>query len=225
MPFTIEQFFEVFRQYNQAVWPAQLLLYMPAVAILIAIWKPGRDSGRVIAASLALLWLWAGTVYHLGFFRPVNPAANLFAALSITGAGMFFWHGVVRGRLRFAWRGGVPGWAGVATLAYALLVYPAITFLAGHGYWDSPTFGAPCPVTIFTLGVLMLAVRPVPHVVFVAPVLWALIGSYAAVALGVPQDYGLLAAVLVTLLGRLPASSRGTWASRSGMPTSRGPRR
>lgn len=201
MPFTVEQFFEVFRQYNQTVWPAQLLLYAPAVATLVALWKPQRGTGRVVAASLAVLWLWTGAVYHLGFFRPVNPAANLFAALSITGAGMFFWHGVVHERLRFAWRRGARGWAGAATIAYALLVYPAMTYLAGHGYWDSPTFGAPCPVTIFTLGVLMLAARPLPPVVFVAPVLWALVGSYAATALGVPQDYGLLAAALLAVSG------------------------
>ena len=209
MPFSIEQFFDVFRQYNETVWPAQLLLYAPVIAILASTWKPQRTSGRIVAASLAVLWLWTGTVYHLGFFRPVNPAANLFAALSITGAAMFFWHGVVRGRLRFAWRKGARAWAGAATIVYALLAYPAIGWLTGHGYWDSPTFGAPCPVTIFTLGVLMLAARPAPHVVFVAPMLWALIGTYAAAALGVPQDFGLLAAALLAGVGlRPPALTR-----------------
>lgn len=201
MPFTAEQFFEVFRQYNETVWPVQLLLYAPAAGALLGVWLRPRHAGRLIAAALAVLWLWTGMVYHFGFFRAINPAANLFAALSVAGAGMFFWHGVVQGRLRFAWRGGARGWAGVATIAYALLVYPAIGLLAGHGYWDSPTFGAPCPVTIFTLGVLMLALRP-PGAVFVAPVLWALVGTYAATALGVPQDYGLLAAALLAVARR-----------------------
>ena len=209
MPFTVEQFFEVFRQYNQALWPAQLLLYAPAAAALVAAWKPHPGSGRVAAASLAVLWLWTGAVYHLGFFRAINPAATLFAAISLAGAGMFLWHGVVRGRLRFAWQPGARGWAAAATITYALLVYPAIGVLAGHGYWDSPTFGAPCPTTIFTLGVLMLAERPLPRSVLVAPLLWALIGSYAALALGVPQDYGLLAAALLAAAATTGRASAG----------------
>ncbi|MGH8482585.1 MAG: DUF6064 family protein [Nevskiaceae bacterium] len=195
MPFTVEQFFEVFGQYNRTLWPVQLLLYAPAAGALAAIWRRRESSsGRVVAASLAVLWLWMGAVYHLGFFRTINPAADLFAALSVAGAGLFFWHGVVRNRLNFAWPSGARGWAAVLVLAYALLLYPALGVLAGHSYWDSPTFGTPCPTTIFTFGVLLLAVRPCPRAVWVAPVVWALVGTFAAFSLGVPQDYGLLVA-------------------------------
>src|SRR5689334_2789783 len=83
MPFTVEQFFEVFRSYNETLWPAQLLLYAPAAAALIGTWKPHRGSHRLVAAALAVLWLWTGVVYHFGFFRTINPAASLFAAISV----------------------------------------------------------------------------------------------------------------------------------------------
>lgn len=199
MPFTVEQFFEVFRSYNETLWPAQLLLYAPAAAALIGTWKPHRGSHRLVAAALAVLWLWTGVVYHFGFFRTINPAASLFAAISVAGAGMFAWHGVVFGRLRFAWQPGARGWVAAATITYALLLYPALGLLAGQSYWESPSFGAPCPTTIFTLGMLMLVERPFPRATLVAPVLWALIGSYAALALGVPQDYGLFAAAAAAL--------------------------
>jgi len=210
MPFTVEQFFEVFRQYNHTLWPVQLLLYAPALAALAAIGRRRGGAGRVVSASLAVLWLWMGAVYHFGFFRSINPAANLFAALCVAGAGLFFWHGVVRDRLNFAWPAGARGWAAAALIAYALLVYPAIGFMAGHDYWESPSFGTPCPTTLFTLGVLMLAVRPVPAAVLVAPVLWALIGTFAALSLNVPQDFGLaLAAALLIAAMHRPRKDSG----------------
>ena len=201
MPFTVEQFFEVFRQYNHALWPVQLLLYAPALATLAAIWRQRGGAGRVVSASLAVLWLWLGAVYHFGFFRGINPAANLFAALSVAGAGLFLWHGVVHENLRFVWAPGWRGGAAAALIAYALLVYPAIGFIAGHDYWESPSFGTPCPTTVFTLGVLMLAARPVPTSVLVAPVLWALVGTFAALSLNVPQDFGLAVAAALLVAG------------------------
>src|SRR6478735_636787 len=46
-----------------------------------------------------------------------------------------------------------------------------------------PTFGLPCPTTIFTIGVLLFAKAPVPRSAFIVPVLWALVGSTAAFTL------------------------------------------
>jgi len=62
-----------------------------------------------------------------------------------------------------------------------------------------PTFGLPCPTTIFTIGLLMFACSPVPRSVFVVPVLWSLVGATAAFSLGVWQDLGLVAAAAVGL--------------------------
>jgi hypothetical protein len=49
----------------------------------------------------------------------------------------------------------------------------------------------PCPVTIFTLGMLLLA-RPMYWWLLAIPVLWSLVGGSAAFLLGVPQDWVLL---------------------------------
>lgn len=60
-----------------------------------------------------------------------------------------------------------------------------------------PTFGLPCPTTIFTLGILLFTKPPVPRSVFIVPLLWSAIGTSAAVQLGIPQDYGLAVAGLI----------------------------
>lgn len=61
---------------------------------------------------------------------------------------------------------------------------------------------APCPTTIFTLGVLMLARQSASMWLAAIPIAWALIGSTAAVLLGVREDLGLLASVVALLTCR-----------------------
>lgn len=199
LPFTVEQFFGVFRLYNGSVWPAQIVLLVFAIlaVIFVALRRPW--SGMVVSAILALLWIWVGAAYHLAFFARINPAAYGFGALSIVGGLLFAWHGVLRRRLTFApdrnFRTGV----GVALLVFALLVYPAWAALSGHGYPELPTFGLPCPTTIFTIGLLALASGRGLRAVLAVPILWSMVGSQAAILLDVRPDFGLLAAGIVAI--------------------------
>lgn len=194
IPFTAEQFFGVFRLYNNTVWPAQVVLLALAVlaVIFIALQRPW--SGVAVSAILALLWVWLGAAYHLAFFARINPVAYGFGALSIVGGLLFAWHGVLRRRIEFAFAMSLRAGLGVALLAFALLLYPVWATLAGHGYPELPTFGLPCPTTIFTIGLLALASGPSLRAVLTVPILWSLVGSQAAFLLDVAPDFGLLAA-------------------------------
>jgi hypothetical protein len=190
LPFTRAEFFEVFARYNEAVWPLQLAFYALALVAVALALSRGRHAGRAISLILALLWAWMGAVYHLGYFRAVNPAAAVFGVAFLAGAAAFAWEGGVRNRLRFEERSG----AGILLLAYALVGYPVLAALFGPAYPAMPTFGLPCPTTIFTIGMLALLRAPYPRHVFLVPVLWTLIGVQAALLLGVHEDLGLLAA-------------------------------
>ena len=67
-------------------------------------------------------------------------------------------------------------------------------------YPEMPMFGVtPCPVTIFTFGMLLLTTRPPSRWLLVIPFIWSLIGGSAAVLLGVPQDWALLASGLIAI--------------------------
>jgi hypothetical protein len=107
--------------------------------------------------------------------------------------------GIAEGRLRFVVRSGPRAWIGAAIVVYSLVLYPLIGYAAGHRYPEMPTFGVPCPTTIFTVGLLMFAAAPFPRSVLAVPVLWSAIGSVAAFQLGVVQDYGLSVAGLIAL--------------------------
>lgn len=194
IPFTTEQFFGIFRLYNSTVWPAQVLLLALAVLTIVFIALRRPWSGVAVSGSLALLWLWLGAVYHLAFFARINPLAHGFGALSILGGLLFAWHGVLHRRMAFGFSRSLRTGAGVALLGFALLVYPAWVTLAGHAYPELPTFGLPCPTTIFTIGVLALSSPTSPRAVLIVPILWSLVGSQAALLLDVTPDFGLLAA-------------------------------
>ena len=216
LPFTTEEFFGVFREYNEALWPAQVFLLGLAFAAILLVLKPNRWSGVWISAVLAFLWAWLAVAYHLSFFTRINPLAYVFSGISLAGSLAFFWHGIVRRRLRFAWVGGGRAFVGTVLVVFALVLYPAWSWYAGHFYPYMPTFGLPCPTTIFTIGVLAFLVPPYPRSPFVVPVLWCFVGAQAALILGVHQDYGLVAAAAVGAV--LLARSKGPTASASTVP-------
>jgi hypothetical protein len=211
LPFTVEEFFNIFRDYNETLWPFQAVLAGLALIAVLLVFKQDRRSGVVISAILAFFWGWIALAYHLAFFAGINPLAYLFAAVSLAGALAFLWQGVFRQRLQFAWKRGGRSFTGAVLVVFALVIYPLWSRAAGHGYPAMPTFGLPCPTTIFTIGLLAFAVRPYPRGPLVVPVLWCLVGAQAAFLLGVYQDLGLIfagvAGVVLLVRSKVPAPS------------------
>lgn len=190
VPFSSDDFFGVFTSYNHAVWPAQLLLLAAAVAALgLAVWR-GERASRWVWGYLALLWVWSGVVYHLLHFTRINPAAFAFGGLFVLQGALLLWRGVVRGQLYFDVAPDRYGVTAGVVLAYALVIYPILGLLTGHGFFESPTFGAPCPVVIYTFGMLLLAPAASASL-FVVPAAWAVLGFSAVINFGVAQDVGL----------------------------------
>lgn len=190
----------------------QVVLYAIAILILSLLFSGRAWASRQISKLLAAVWAWMAIAYHFTYFSSINAAAWVFGAAFLLGGFAFVWSGVVKDRLAFRPVAGVRGIAGAALVVFALVIYPAIGYLLGHRYPAAPTFGLPCPTTIFTLGLLLYAAHPVPRSVFVVPLLWAVVGSVAAFQLGVLEDLALLAAglivVVITVLS--PAPNRRT---------------
>jgi hypothetical protein len=201
LPFTLDQFFDVFRRYNESVGAGVLLLNGLAVLAVVAALRGGRGPSRVASGILAALWVWMGAVYHLWFFRPINPAAVAFGVIFLVEGILIAWFGLVRGTLRFDSRTGGATFVGLAMGAYALFIYPLIGYAIGHQYPAAPSFGVPCPTTIFTFGLLLLCPAPRLRSVIIIPAAWAVVGGIAAVRLGMWEDLGLvLAAIVATII-------------------------
>lgn len=195
LPFTAQEFFDVFGRYNRAVWPAQYLLVGVATLIVVSVLR--RERPRLVLGLLAALWVWTGVVYHLTFFAEVNPAAGAFGAAFVVQAVLLIGAARTRRPPTPPTTGSLA--VGKGLVAYALLGYPLVGYLAGHHYPETPTFGAPCPTTIFTLGILLWTRREPAWWLVAIPLLWTGLATVLAVQFSIPQDFGLAVAALATL--------------------------
>lgn len=216
MPFTQDQFFGIFAAYNTAIWPLPLLTYLlGAVAVGLTFWR-SKVATILISVILALMWLVNGVAYHWSFFAEINPVARGFGILFVVQALLLICAPFVATFYRIEARRDARTVFGVGLVAFAAFVYPALGWLAGHAYPAVPVFGvAPCPTTIFTIGILLLGTWKVARWLLIVPAIWALIGGSAAVLLNVPQDFGLIAALLVAI-GFAIAIARGASAAQHG---------
>lgn len=194
IPLTTEQFIQIFEKYNQTVFPMQFALILVAIiAVLLAV-NPKPFTNKTISGLLSSIWLWAGVVYHLIFFTKISPLAYVFGASFICQCLLFLYEGVARNRLSFRASRKFYGILGAMFIAYALAIYPLIGYSLGRTFLASPTFGVPCPITIFTFGLLLWTDKKVPLSLLIIPVLWSIVGTSAALNFGVKEDFGLLVA-------------------------------
>ncbi len=189
-----------FTAYNEAIWPVQVALLALALALVTVALRGGRFSGQVVYAGLSVLWVWSGGVFWLAFYaRSASPMGYVVGAAFLVQAVLFARAALVQRGSVVALRADGSGLAGATLLAYALLVYPLLASALGQHYPAQPTFGAPCPLTIFTFGMLLLATGRVPGHLLAIPFVWALMGIVPVVRAGMLEDIGLIAAGLVAL--------------------------
>lgn len=211
LPFTIEQSLNVFGIYNQAVWPMQIVLYLFAVVAIVLAFKKFKNSDKIVSIILAFFWLWIGIVYHIIYFTAINKAAYFFGILFIVQGLIFLFEGGVKSKLSFQYHTNFYNVFGSVFILYALIIYPILGHLLGHVYPRTPTFGLPCPTTIFTFGLLLWTDKRIPKYVIIIPLLWSIIGFGAAVELTIYQDYGLLiAGALGTILIHIRDKSKAS---------------
>lgn len=203
IPFSVEQFLDVFARFNQAIWPAQIGGYALALAAVVLALRGGHSASWAVPSLLAGAWAFVGVGYHFAFFSTVNPAALLFGALFLAQSALLA-EAALHRRVSFGHPSPARAVLGLVLVAYAAIVYPIIGAALGHAYPRSATFGVtPCPTTIFTFGVLLFSTGAFPRWLLLVPFFWSLVGVSAALQLGIREDFGLLvAAVLgVAMLG------------------------
>ena len=198
IPFSIEEFLNVFEVYNLAIQPIQVIAYvLGALAVLFAILKSSY-SRIIILSILATFWAWTGVAYHIVNFSEINKAAYVFGALFLVQAILLLLAAFQSNKLTFQLSFTASAVIGAIFIAYAMVVYPFLNYMFGHVYPKMPVFGvAPCPVTIFTFGLLLWIKEKIPLYVVAIPFLWSLIGVSAAIQLKIVEDYGLVVAGIV----------------------------
>ena len=195
LPFTGDDLLRVFEIYNLAIWPMQVVAYvLGAAAVLLAVRKTVLSS-RVIAAILSFMWLFSGGFFIFALV-PIYKPAYAFGALFIVQAAIFL-ACVFKPRLSFAFGRDVYAVVGLLFIAFAVIGYPVLGYFIGHRYPQSPPFGlTPCPLSVFTFGLLLLTDSSVPKWILAIPFLYA-IGGILPVSIGVLEDLAMIVAGVV----------------------------
>ncbi len=201
MPFTIQEFLGVFESYNTSVWPMQIILNLLAVICLFLLISSLKGKSAIINGVLIFLWLWMGLVYHILYFTTISTIGFLFGALFVLQALIFSYYAYFRPEnLRYRFKLNISGFVGIIFILYSLLIYPVFANDLGHIYPQTPTFGLPCPTTIFTFGILLFSTTRVRWYIMIIPLLWSLIGFSAAYNLGMTEDYFLVFAGIIAMI-------------------------
>jgi hypothetical protein len=207
LPFSVADFLAVFAAYNAAIWPLHIAAYGLGMVAVAAIFAPLAGLTRLAFAAVALLWAVTGIGYHLMFFATINPIAPVFAAVFVLQGILLLTSAIRPGDLRLQIGQDVRSYAGLVTIVYALAIYPALGIWAGHGWMAGPMFGvAPCPTTLFTIGLLLVARGRWVIWLSVIPLAWSLIGLAAAIQLGIWEDLAMpVTAVVLAWSSAMPA--------------------
>jgi len=198
-PFTTEQFFDVFYNYNTSLFPLQLLILALGMVIVAAIHSKRERYSYLTGVLLGILWIWTGLIYHIRYFTSINAAAYGFGGLFII-QGLLFTIESVRRNLYFEFRKRTRDYIGYFLIIFGLIIYPITGYLIEGDVQHVISLGLPCPTVIFTFGVLLLTYRKFSRYLLIIPTIWAIIGTGAAIHFGVPQDYMLIVSAIIALI-------------------------
>lgn len=188
MPFTQQQFFEVFRNYNTSIYPSQIILLLFGIYAIFNFHKRDKFVLKYSGAILTLIWLWIGMIYHILYFSKINKAAYLFGAIFIVQAIFFFVEFRIKKRILIEPVNMYNNITGYFFMIFGAIIYPTIGLINGKGIEYTISFGLPCPSVIYTFGLLILLGKSSPKYLYIIPTIWAIIGLFAAINFGVYQD-------------------------------------
>jgi len=199
--FSPRTYYRMFELYHAQIWPIHFVVIVSVVAIVVLLRRDGEWRGRVIAALLAVSWLWVAIAFHLQRYATINWAAKYFAVLFVAEALMLTWLGVVRRRLRFSLSRESAPYMAVGLLLVALGLEPIAGRIAGRTWQQVEVAGlTPDPTAVATLALLALAVPRAPRALLVIPVLWCVIGGATLWALGSGEAWIVLLSGLCGLV-------------------------
>ena len=205
----VDDFFNTLQTYNETFVPMFIITFVLGIIAVFLAFRKNKYSDKFIAAVLSFLWLWSGLVFFILYFGPVD-----FAIFGLTLPGIWYVAGilfvaqgvlivllgVIKSSLSFRFVRDLRGFVGILLIVYAMVIYPIVGFLTGFIYPRYPVFGiAPCPVTIFTFGLLQWLDKKTSILVAVIPFIWAVLGFMPVLVYNVWADVVLFLSGVIGL--------------------------
>lgn len=196
---TGEQLLDAFAAYNQQIWPMHIIAYvMGVIAVFLAL-KKSLWASRVNFGVLAFFWLWVALLFWLPSAGQGFTIGYAFMALFLIEAVLFLIQAVKPG-ITFGTHNKVQTVAGLTMIFYTIVGYPLIGILVGHNYPQTAFIGLfPCPLTLFTFGLLLLTSSTVPIYLFIVPLFWGLSGALW-IYIGMWEDVGMVLGSIIAFV-------------------------
>ncbi len=194
--FDLQEFLQVLESYNQDIWPLQVLAYFLGVIVLYHTFKKGMLSYKFVLVILSIFWIWTGLVFSGFYWAPSYEFAYSFTALFII-QGILFLIALPNSNFSVQFKPNLSSILGLFFIFYAMFGYQILGYFIGHVYPIFFPFGlVPCPTTIFTIGLFLMADRKIPVYLVIIPLL-ATSAGIVAVSNGIWEDIGLIVAGIV----------------------------
>lgn len=199
--FSPDTYYRLFELTNRDVWPLQVLMLLLGIALLFVVLRRPAWQGRFAAAVLAASWLGVAWIYHWQRYAAINWAAPWFAACFALEALLMIWAGIFRNRLLREPISPALRRTGLVLYGFALLLYPLVNPLLGHGWTQVELFGiAPDPTVMATLGILLTSNRKRLWILMIIPACWCAVSGATLWAMAAPNALITpFAAILVVL--------------------------
>jgi hypothetical protein len=203
----IDEFFDLFGTYNETYLVVIVLTYVLAIIALLMVFRKNEYSNRIISLSLGILWLWVGLVFGILVFGPVPVVMvgielpgtwYLFGGIFTVQGIIMLYFGVIKDTVSISWNPGTRQYIGLILILFGLLIYPLVGIAFGRVFPEYPIFGiAPCPVTAFTIGLLLWSDERPSFSIVTIPIFWGFMGLAPVLFYEVYADIGTVLAGII----------------------------
>jgi len=205
----VEEFFDLFGSYNEMYLPMIALTSILAIVALLMVFRKSEYSNRIISLTLAFFWFWIGIVFGILVFGPTPTVIAgteyiglwyLFGSIFAIHGIILLYFGVIKDGASFSWEPSYRHYIGLLIIIFGLVIYPFIGVLTGRVFPEYPVFGiAPCPVTLFTIGLLLWSDKKPSLPLMFIPIFWAFMGIVPVLLYGIYADIVTILAGFVAL--------------------------
>lgn len=191
--FDLQEFLGVLELYNQDIWPLQVLAFLIGIIAVYHAFKKSVVSNRVILVILSIFWIWTGLIFCTFYWAPSYEFAYSFTVLFII-QGVLFLTVLSNSKFSIHFKPNLYSIIGLILILYGMLGYQVLGYFIGHVYPKFFPFGlVPCPTTIFTIGLFLMADKKIPVYLVIIPLI-ATSAGILAVSKGIWEDIGLILA-------------------------------
>ena len=172
---TTETFWNQIGLYNDSTLIIQVIMAIVAIILLLYIFiKPSNRANILMKSFLSFAFAWNAIVFFLIYAEP-SPFSYLGAVLFVI-ISILFALDIFTKKIEF--RFPQLDYLKYLTIMFIFLVflYPLIGYALGHIYPETCTPMMPCPLTVFTITLVVAAIPRVDKKVFAALLPWALLG-------------------------------------------------